>query len=217
MRPQACPGQCVIIRGRPRKPAAAAGSSMLGFASCRRWSALSAVWQADGPLTAPGARPAQLVCHALSNARGVVGPLWLGWAITGRLRGHRVLSQTPIACMLHMSLRARGNCPWVSRCSGCARSATEDTDRMMLMDDRMAAMPGDVPCRRRWADNGCFSGGLAPSGMRRSCESLQAARPATAEIGAQVGYRPEPAFARVFHKRYGCTARDYDPSGREGR
>lgn len=178
---------------------------------------VSAVWQVDGPPTAPGARPAQLVCHALSNARGVVGPLWLGWAITGRLRGHRVLSQTPIACMLHMSLRARGNCPRVSRCSGCARSATEDTDRMMLMDDRMAAMPGDVPCRRCWADNGCFSGGLAPSGMRRSCESLQAARPATAEIGAQVGYRPEPAFARVFHKRYGCTARDYDPSGREGR
>lgn len=178
---------------------------------------VSAVWQADGPLTAPGARPAQLVCQAMSKPQGVMRPLWLGWAITGRLGGHRVLSRTPIACMLHMSLRARGNCPWPSRCSGCARSATEDTDRMMLMDDRMAAMPGDVPCRRRWADNGCFSGGLAPSGMRRSCESLQAARPATAEIGAQVGYRPEPAFARVFHKRYGCTARDYDPSGREGR
>ena len=59
--------------------------------------------------------------------------------------------------------------------------------------------------------------GLEPLRMRRAGDFLQAARPATAEIGAQVGYRPEPAFARVFHKRYGCTARDYDPSGREGR
>lgn len=217
MRPQACPGQCVIIRGRPRKPAAAAGPSMLGFASCRRCSACLRCGRltAHRQRQAPGRRSLSVTRCRIH--RGVVRPLWLGWAITGRLGGHRVLSQTPIACMLHMSLRARGNCPWPSRCSGCARSATEDTDRMMLMDDRMAAMPGDVPCRRRWADNGCFSGGLAPSGMRRSCESLQAARPATAEIGTQVGYRPEPAFARVFHKRYGCTARDYDPSGREGR
>lgn len=217
MRPQACPGQCVIIRGRPSDPAPAAGPPLPGSRHRRRRVAAPAAGRVDGPPTAPRARPAQLVCHAMSMTQGVVRPLWLGWAITGRLRGHRVLWQTPIACMLNMSLRARGYCPWVSRCNGCARSATEDTDRMMLMDDRMAAMPGDVPCRRRWADNGCCSGGLAPSGMRRSCESLQAARPATAEIGEQVGYRPKPAFARVFHKRYGCTARDYDPSGREGR
>lgn len=88
---------------------------------------------------------------------------------------------------------------------------------MMLIRDCIAAMPGDVPYRRRRADNGCFSGGLAPLRMRRARESLQTARFSAAEIGAQVGYRPEPTFAKVFHKRYGCTPRAFHQSGREGR